>query len=226
MDTNVQFDGITLLLLIDKFMEADDNLTNHKKSLQSFQYREDGTSHFDGIKMIARHNEPQQYPQQPAHLQEQGQFGFTNPEPSERALSQNREMNADGKNDIERKMGGINLYEFSSGGNPVGAMYQEDYDKKSSSSNIESPVKAQSTDIYQRNFVPSSVQSTEEKYKERSSSERARTMACNFDKPKLAEEAMTSEESSYWEESRKVKKNRFYVMPIKDTVDTPELGRP
>jgi len=145
-------------------------------------------------------------------------LGYTNPDPSERALSSNEERMSHGKNEVEKKMAGIDLYEHS-GRNRVGEIYQEEYEKKSSFTNSDSPVKAQSANIYQGNSVRSSPLYPELRDEKMSSSERTQTMACNFDKTKLSGEAMTSVEASYWNLSQKVKKNRFYVMPIIETAD-------
>merc|ERR1712037_425177 len=69
------------------------------------------------------------------------------------------------------------------------------------------------------NSVRSSPLYPELRDEKMSSSERTQTIACNFDKTKLSGEAMTSVEASYWNLSQKVKKNRFYVMPIIETAD-------
>jgi hypothetical protein len=214
----IEFDGLKLLSFIGNFMQADDNLTFHRRNLQDHPSRPAKSFHPEdenmNYPMVHRHKESELYPQLEKHLQAKGRYDFTNPEPSEISLSSNQGISSYGKNDIERKVRGLDSNEYS-GGNRVAEMYQEDFNKKSSSNN-ESPVKAQSTDISQRNLMPSSTNSTGVKDQERSFSERARSMACNFDKTKPAEEAMTSGESSYWDQ--KVKKNRYYVMPIKDTV--------
>jgi len=222
-DVVFKFEGLPILSLIVNYMQADLNLTDFQRNMQNDPSRQAKSFHREDENRNYRHEESEHYPQQPRHLRESGKNDYTNPDPSERALSSKREISSYGNKVVDTKMTGVDLNEYSFGDNRVAALYQDHVEGKESFSKSETEIKVPTNYNCQENMMPSSSQSADDKDEKRSSSEKSRVMACNFDKTKTTEEAMTSGESSYWPKSQKIKKDRFYLMPIKDMADLIKL---
>ncbi|CBY31112.1 unnamed protein product [Oikopleura dioica] len=218
-DVVFEFEGLPTLSLIVNYMQADENLTNFQRNMQNDPSRQAKGFYREDEKRNYRHEESDHYPQQPRHLREEEKYDYTNPDPSERNLSSNREISSYGNKDVDSKKAGIYLNEYSFGDNRVAALYQDDIERKKSFSKSETEIQVPTN--YQG--MQSSSQSADDKDEKRSSSEKIRVMACNFDKAKTTKDAMTSGESFYWPKSQKIKKDRFYLMPIIDMADLSKL---
>ena len=213
-DKVFEFEGSKILSLIDNFMHADDDLTKHQERMQNQQPGSYGNQNQN---LYCNRQESHHYPEQQKHLQGRGQYDYTNPSGSNQNISSNPGKNYYGENEIQHDMSNMNL-EHNYGGNNVAMMYAKDFENENSSANHKNSSNTQTSNVDQGNWMPSTPhpEDIDEKnnMKEKSNFTESKMISMSSHK-----EEINSSKDTYWNDALKIEpKNRYYMMPIKDTV--------